>query len=133
MKTITIELLNRFLAFLGLVLSPRRSFAFRLLEREYEELKARCQEQQEEIRQLNEYSRYVAKQPLLTDAQPKQKKEQPSVKQGLRRRAEIEAKNQKRFKQRYENILAAKEKRERKAEESPGFPNDYPVNSTQIS
>jgi tRNA G18 (ribose-2'-O)-methylase SpoU len=134
MKTTFQELLNRFIAFVGVLCSPRRSFAFRMLEAQNAELKEKIKDLEVEIRQLQEYSRYATKQPLLSDAKPKEPKPKTPIKQQIMRRAEIEAKMQRKFKQRYERIQAAKRKAT-KNDDPQGYPNDYPmvVESESIS
>jgi hypothetical protein len=124
MRLQILELLHRLLTLVKILCSPRRSFAFRMLESENRELKVTLAKRETEIQQLNEYIRLVTKNPLLSETQPKEQKGKAVVPPARRSRAEIEKKYQERFRLRAESIRNRNLKKPQ-SEQQSGYPNDY--------
>jgi hypothetical protein len=124
MKLQILELLDRFFAFIKILCSPRRSFAFRMLESENKDLKVTLAKRETEIQQLQELNRLANKGQLLSDLQPKESKAKSIAPPARQSRAEIEKKYQERFRLRAQSIRNRNLKNTR-SEQQSGYPNDY--------
>lgn len=114
--------MERFLAFIKLICSPRRSFAYRQKEAECLELKEKIRELESTITSLNAYILFNEGKPSLDDAvRAKARTDQPPIITNRLNRAEMDKKYQKRFEEKFKS-------------DKSGLPNEFlPLETDQIS
>lgn len=111
----------RLIELLGLIFSPRRGAAYRLLEAELQRARAVIEAREEKIEQLYSYILFQAKQAPLEAVRPKPiKPEAPRPPQIRPSITDKEAEYQARFRREYEE----KQRREQQS----GLPNDFSLN-----
>jgi hypothetical protein len=113
--------MERFIAFIKLLCSPRRSFAYRVKEAECAELKDRVAKLEAKIEELNGYILFNEGRPGLHEAKPKQRGLSTPIIPNRLNRAEMDKKYQARIEGKIKN-------------DKTGLPNEFlPLETDQIS
>lgn len=128
MKAQLVRLTARFFDFLKLLATPRRSFAYRQLERERDRLEGELAEARRQNQKLYDYVLLVTNNPAIADAQPKEKAPAEPRKPARPTRAQIDAKYQQKFAERAEQRKAAQPA---SSASEPSFPNHFEPKNVQ--